>query len=225
MVVAVAREFPDVPVKTIWSREQCFQQGRYRTPHHHTIQGGARRRRLSARAVTSRASFVGTRPLYRLTLGYDDMPYFTSGIIPHVDLSSTNLPRPRLEWRLSGTVLQFTCFFRRILRRRMRRWQPGSTRSSIAYGLVSRWDKTLVRLPASRRSREGGLGAGHCPKVKGRGIAITAWPQGAMARCPAPSCAPRLASRSAARASSPSRKSTWPSSAAASRIAVPCARR
>ena len=32
MVVAVAKEFPGVPVKTIWSREECFRQGRFRTP-------------------------------------------------------------------------------------------------------------------------------------------------------------------------------------------------
>jgi isoquinoline 1-oxidoreductase beta subunit len=32
MVVAIAKEYPGVPVKVIWSREEMMKQGRYRTP-------------------------------------------------------------------------------------------------------------------------------------------------------------------------------------------------
>ena len=39
MVVAVAKEFPGVPVKTIWSREECFQAGPLSHADHHPIQG------------------------------------------------------------------------------------------------------------------------------------------------------------------------------------------
>jgi isoquinoline 1-oxidoreductase subunit beta len=176
MVVAVAKEFPGVPVKTIWSREQCFQQGRYRTPiitRFKAALGGDG----YPHAVTSRASFVGTRPLYRLTLGYDDMPYFTSGIIPHVHISTTNLPVHVLNGAYRGPCFNSHAFF----------VESFIDECAVAAGidpldyrlkLVSRWDKPwsdCLRVAADKAGWGQPL-----PKGEGRGIAITGWPQAAM---------------------------------------------
>jgi isoquinoline 1-oxidoreductase subunit beta len=176
MVVAVAKEFPGVPVKTIWSREQCFQQGRYRTPiitRFKAALGGDG----YPLAVTSRASFIGTRPLYRLTLGYDDMPYFTSGIIPHVHISTTNLPVHVLNGAYRGPCFNTHSFF----------VESFIDECAVAAGidpleyrlkLVSRWDKPwsdCLRVAAEKAGWGQAL-----PKGEGRGIAITSWPQAAM---------------------------------------------
>jgi isoquinoline 1-oxidoreductase beta subunit len=176
MVVAVAKEFPGVPVKTIWSREQCFQQGRYRTPiitRFEAALGGDG----YPLAVTSRASFVGTRPLYRLTLGYDDMPYFTSGIIPHLHISSTNLPVHVLNGAYRGPCFNSHAFF----------VESFIDECAVAAGidpleyrlkLVSLWDKPwsdCLRVAAEKAGWGQAL-----PKGEGRGIAITSWPQAAM---------------------------------------------
>ena len=176
MVVAVAKEFPGLPVKTIWSREQCFQQGRYRTPIITRFKAA-----LGAdgypQAVTSRASFVGTRPLYRLTLGYDDMPYFTSGIIPHVHISTTHLPVHILNGAYRGPCFNSHAFF----------VESFIDECAVAAGidpleyrlkLVSHWDKPwsdCLRVAAEKAGWGQPL-----PKGEGRGIAITSWPQAAM---------------------------------------------
>ena len=176
MVVAVARQYPGVPVKTIWSREQCFQQGRYRTPiitRFKAALGGDG----YPLAVTSRASFVGTRPLYRLTLGYDDMPYFTSGIIPHLHISSTNLPVHVLNGAYRAPCYNSHSFF----------VESFIDECAVAAGidpleyrlkLVSRWDKPwsdCLRVAAEKAGWSQPL-----PKGEGRGIAISNWPQAAM---------------------------------------------
>jgi isoquinoline 1-oxidoreductase beta subunit len=176
MVVAVAKEFPGVPVKTIWSREQCFQQGRYRTPiitRFKAALGGDG----YPIAVTSRAAFVGTRPLYRLTLGYDDMPYFTSGIIPNVHISSTNLPVHVLNGAYRGPCFNSHSFF----------VESFIDECAVAAGidpleyrlkLLSRWDKPwsdCLRVAAAKAGWGQAL-----PRGEGRGIAITSWPQAAM---------------------------------------------
>jgi len=175
MVVAVAKEFPGVPVKTIWSREECFQQGRYRTP---IIA------RFKARlgndgyplAVTSRCSYVGTRPLFQLPLGYDDMPYFTSGIIPHIHFSATNLPLHILNGAYRGPCFNSHAFF----------VETFIDECAVAAGidpleyrlkLVSRWDKPwsdCLRVAAEKAGWGRPL-----PKGEGRGIAITSWPAAA----------------------------------------------
>lgn len=176
MVVAVAKEFPGVPVKTIWSREQCFQQGRYRTPiitRFKAALGGDG----YPRAVTSRASFIGTRPLYRLTLGYDDMPYFTSGIIPHVHISTTNLPIHVLNGAYRGPCFNSHAFFVESF---IDECAAAARIDPLEYRLklVSHWDKPwsdCLRVAAEKADWERPL-----PKGEGRGIAITCWPQAAM---------------------------------------------
>ena len=176
MVVAVAKEFPGAPVKTIWSREQCFQQGRYRTPIITRFKAALGQDGLPL-AVTSRASFVGTRPLYRLTLGYDDMPYFTSGIIPNVHISTTNLPVHVLNGAYRGPCFNSHAFFVESF---VDECAAAAGIDPLEYRLklVSKWDKPwsdCLRVAAEKAGWGQPL-----PRGEGRGIAITSWPQAAM---------------------------------------------
>lgn len=176
MVVAVAKEYPGVPVKTIWSREECFQQGRYRTPiitRFKAILGDDG----YPQAVTSRVSFVGSRPPFQLTFGYDDMPYFTSGIIPNIHFSQTKLPVHVLNGAYRGPCFNSHAFL----------VETFIDECAIAAGidpleyrlkLVSKWDKPwtdCLRVAAEKADW-------HQPLAKGEGlgIAITCWPQAAM---------------------------------------------
>jgi isoquinoline 1-oxidoreductase subunit beta len=176
MAVAVAKEFAGVPVKTIWSREECFQQGRYRTPIVTRFKAALGNDGYPL-AVTSQASFVGTRPLFQLTLGYDDMPYFTSGIIPHVQISAKNLPVHVLNGAYRGPCFNSHAFF----------VESFIDECAVAAGidpleyrlkLVSQWDKPwsdCLRIAAEKAGWGRPLRKG-----EGRGIAITSWPQAAM---------------------------------------------
>ena len=175
MVVAVAKEYPGVPVKTIWSREECFQQGRYRTPivtRFKAILGDDG----YPRAVTSKASFVGSRPLFQLTFGYDDMPYFTSGIIPNVHFSSTKLPIHVLNGAYRGPCFNSHVF---LVETFIDECAVAAGIDPLEYRLklVSEWDKPwtdCLRVAAEKAGWGQPL-----PKGEGRGIAITCWPQAA----------------------------------------------
>jgi isoquinoline 1-oxidoreductase beta subunit len=175
MVVAIAKEFPGVPVKTIWSREECFQQGRYRTPIITRFKAALGGDGYPA-AVTSRTVFIGTRPLFQLTLGYDDIPYFTSGIIPHVHFSSTNLPVHVLNGAYRGPCFNSHAFFVESFIDECAA-TAGIDPLEYRLKLVSKWDKSW-----SDCLRVAALKAGWAkplPKGAGRGIAITNWPQAA----------------------------------------------
>lgn len=176
MVVAVAKEFPGVPVKTIWSREECFQQGRFRTPIITRFKAALGSDGYP-RAVISRASYVGTRPLFQLSLGYDDMPYFTSGVIPNVHISAANLPLHILNGAYRGPCFNSHAFF----------VESFIDECAVAAGidpleyrlkLMSRWDKPWSDC-LHVAAQKAGWGQ-PLPKGEGRGIAITSWPAGAM---------------------------------------------
>ena len=92
MVVAVAKEYPGVPVKVIWSREECFRQGRYRTPITTRFKAVLDDVTGLPQTVVAEACYSGTRPAFQLPLGYFDQPYFNSGIIPNVQLAASNVP-------------------------------------------------------------------------------------------------------------------------------------
>jgi isoquinoline 1-oxidoreductase beta subunit len=175
-VVAVAREFPGVPVKTIWSREECFRQGRYRTPlvtRFKAVLGNDG----YPLAVTSKASFIGTRPLFQLSLGYDDMPYFTSGIIPNVHISTTHLPIHVLNGAYRGPCLNSHAFFVETF---IDECATAAGIDPLEYRLklVSQWDKAwtdCLRIAAQKAGWGQPL-----PRGEGRGIAITNWPKAAI---------------------------------------------
>jgi isoquinoline 1-oxidoreductase subunit beta len=176
MAVAIAKEYPGVPVKTIWSREECFRQGRYRTPITTKFKAvlGADGYPV---AVTSKAAMVGSRPIYQLTFGYDDMPYFTSGIIPNVLISSAPLPVNVMNGAFRAPCFNSHSF---IVETFIDECAAAAGIDPLDYRLklMSKWDKPwsdCLRVAAAKASWGQAL-----PKGEGRGIAITAWPQAAM---------------------------------------------
>jgi isoquinoline 1-oxidoreductase beta subunit len=176
MVVAVAREYPGVPVKTIWSREECFQQGRYRTPivtRFKAILGDDG----YPQSVTSTAAFIGTRELFQQTFGYDDMPYFASGIIPNIQFSSTKLPVHVLNGAYRGPCYNSHSF---LVETFIDECASAANLDPLAYRLhlVSKWDRQwtdCLRLAADKAQWGQPL-----PRGEGRGIAISCWPYAAM---------------------------------------------
>lgn len=176
MAVAVAKEFPGVPVKTIWSREETFRQGRFRTPivtRFKAVLGDDG----YPQAVTSRAAFVGSRPLFQLTFGYDDQPYFQRDAIPNTHFSSVQLPINILNGAYRGPCYNSHAFF----------VETFIDECAVAAGidpleyrakLLSRWDKPwtdCLRLAA----KKAGWGK-RLPRGEGRGIAISNWPQASL---------------------------------------------
>jgi isoquinoline 1-oxidoreductase subunit beta len=176
MVVAVAKEYPGVPVKTIWSREECFQQGRYRTPvitHFKAVLGDDG----YPLAVTSKVAMVGSRPIFQLTFGYDDMPYFTSGIIPNVHITSAVLPVHVLNGAYRAPCYNSHVF---LVETFIDECAVAAGIDPLEYRLklMSKWDKSwsdCLRVTAAKA----GWGR-KLPKGEGMGIAISCWPQAAM---------------------------------------------
>ncbi|TGD76144.1 xanthine dehydrogenase family protein molybdopterin-binding subunit [Mangrovimicrobium sediminis] len=176
MVVAVAKEYPGVPVKTIWSREDCFEQGRYRTPifARYRAQLGEDGYPM---AVRSRASFIGTHPIYQLPLGYDDQPYFTSGIIPNVHISRNNYPVSVMNGAYRGPCYNTHAF---TVETFIDECAVAAGIDPLAYRLhlMSRWDEAwsdCLRVAAEK------IGWGRkLPRGEGLGIAISSWPSAAM---------------------------------------------
>jgi isoquinoline 1-oxidoreductase beta subunit len=172
MVVAVAKEYPGVPVKTIWSREECFQQGRYRTPvvtRFKAVLGDDG----YPSALTSKTSLVGSRPAFQLTFGYDDMPYFTSGIIPNVHMSVATLPVHVLNGAYRGPCYNSHAF---LVETFIDECAVTADIDPLAYRLklMSKWDKPwsdCLRIAAEKSGWGQSL-----PRGEGRGIAISGWP-------------------------------------------------
>jgi isoquinoline 1-oxidoreductase beta subunit len=175
MVVAVAREFPGVPVQTIWSREECFRQGRFRTPIITRFKAMLGEDGYP-QAVTSKAVFVGTQPLFQLPLGYDDQPYFTSGIIPHVHFSAVNMPLNVLNGAYRAPCYNSHVF---LVESFIDECAVAAGIDPLEYRLklMSRWDKPwsdCLRVAAQKAGWGRPL-----PQGEGRGIAISNWPQAA----------------------------------------------
>ena len=176
MAVAIAKEYPGVPVKTIWSREECFRQGRYRTPVITRFKAVLGEDGYPA-AVTSKASMPGSRPIFQLTFGYDDMPYFTSGVVPNVHFSLAPLPVHVLNGAYRGPCFNSHAF---IVETFIDECAAAAGIDPLEYRLklVSKWDKPwadCLRIAAEKANWRQPLSKG-----EGRGIAITAWPQAAM---------------------------------------------
>jgi isoquinoline 1-oxidoreductase subunit beta len=176
MAVAIAKEYPGVPVKTIWSREECFQQGRYRTPittRFKAVLGDDG----YPLALTSKAVMVGSHPLFQYTLGYDDMPYFTSGIIPNLHISSAPLPVNVLNGAYRAPCYNSHAF---LVETFIDECAVAAGIDPLQYRLhlMSKWDKSwadCLRVAADKAGWGKPL-----PKGEGRGIAISCWPVGSL---------------------------------------------
>ena len=86
-VVAVARQYPGVPVKVIWSREETTRQGSYRTMLAARYKAGLDQQGMPL-SLQSETCFSGME----LSLGYTDMAYAAAGAIPNVRIATSKLP-------------------------------------------------------------------------------------------------------------------------------------
>lgn len=173
MVVAIAREYPGVPVKVIWTREEMFRQGRYRTPVQTRFKAVLDDASGLPQAVSGHAAYSGDRALFHLSQGYADPPYFTSGVIPHVSLEQSNLPVHVLNGAYRGPCFNSHAFVTETFIDECAH-AAGADPLEYRLKLLENWDKSwsdCLRIAAEKA----GWGQ-KLPRGEGLGIAITAWP-------------------------------------------------
>jgi isoquinoline 1-oxidoreductase subunit beta len=173
MAVAIARQFPGKPVKTIWSREETFRQGRYRTPIITRYKAVLDEQSGLPQSVTGDCAYVGSRPIFQLPFGYSDQPYFNSGIIPNIRLSTASLPVNILNGAWRAPCYNSHSFFLETFIDECA-VASGSDPLDYRLKLLAKWDKPwsdCLRLVAEKS----GWGK-KLPKGEGLGIAISCWP-------------------------------------------------
>lgn len=86
-VIAIARQYPGVPVKVVWSREETTRQGAYRTQLAARFKAGLGEDGLPL-SLQGETCYSGMP----LNIGFTDMTYAAAGNIPNVRLQTSNLP-------------------------------------------------------------------------------------------------------------------------------------
>ena len=173
MVVAIARQYPGLPVKTIWSREEMFRQGRYRTPIATRFKAVLDDATGLPQAVSGDLCFAGDRPLFQLTQGFGDAPYFNSGSIPNVKLTTTAHPVHVLNGAYRAPCLNSNAFFTETF---IDECAHAARIDPLEYRLelLAKWEKPwsdALRLAADKAGWGKPL-----PLGEGLGVAITNWP-------------------------------------------------
>jgi isoquinoline 1-oxidoreductase subunit beta len=173
IAVAIARELPGVPVKTIWSREESFRQGRYRTPIITRYKAVLDDESGLPQSVNGDCAYVGTRGIFKLPFGYSDQPYFNSGIIPNVKLTTASLPINILNGAWRGPCYNSHCFNLETFIDECA-LAAGADPLDYRIKLLAKWDKPwtdCLRVVAEKSGWGQPL-----LKGEGRGIAISCWP-------------------------------------------------
>ena len=173
MAVAVARQFPGKPVKVIWSREETFRQGRFRTPVVTKMRGVLDDLTGLPQAVTGDVGYAGSRAIFQMPLGFSDMPWFNNGVIPNVRLTSSAVPVNVLNGAFRGPCYNSHAFVVETFIDECAE-AAGIDRLDYRLKLLADWDKSWSD---SLRSAAKGIGWGKVlPKGEGLGIAISCWP-------------------------------------------------
>ncbi len=173
MAVAVARAYPGKPVKTIWTREETFRQGRFRTPIVAKMKAVLDDESGLPQAITGDCAYVGTRPIFQLPLGFNDQPYFNSGIIPNVKLSASTLPVAILNGAWRGPCYNSHAFNVETFIDECA-MAAGMDPLDYRLKLLAKWDKPW-RDCLSLAAEKAGWGT-KLPRGEGVGIAISCWP-------------------------------------------------
>jgi isoquinoline 1-oxidoreductase subunit beta len=173
MAVAIAKAFPGVPVKTIWSREETFRQGRFRTPIITRYKAVLDDESGLPQAVNGDCAYVGTRGIFKLPFGYSDQPYFNSGIIPHVKLTNVSLPISILNGAWRGPCYNSHCFNLETFIDECA-LAAGADPLDYRIKLLAKWDESWTNCLRVVGEKSGWGKA--LPKGEGRGIAISCWP-------------------------------------------------
>lgn len=173
MAVAVAKEYPGHAVKTIWTREETFRQGRYRTPIFAKFKAVLDDTSGLPQSLTADVAYVGTKTGFQLPLGLTDQPYFNSGIIPNLKITSNNLPIHILNGAWRGPCYNSHAF---TVETFIDECAVAAGIDPLAYRLklLEKWDKSwrdCLELAADKAGWGKVL-----PKGEGLGIGISCWP-------------------------------------------------
>lgn len=173
MAVAVAKEFPGRPVKVIWTREETFRQGRYRTPITTRFRATLDDATGLPQGFGADMAYVGSRPPFLIPLGYSDQPYFHSGAIPHVRMTGANLPVHLLNgaWRApcyNSHVFAVEGFIDECA------VAAGIDPLDYRLKLLAAWDRSWSHCLEVAATKAGW--GKPLPKGEGLGIAISCWP-------------------------------------------------
>ena len=167
-VVAVARQYPGVPVKVIWSREETTRQGSYRTALAASYKAGLdeQGKLISLQGETC---FSGME----LSLGYTDMAYAKSGAIPNVRLATSKLPTHLATGAYRGPCYNSHAF---TVETFMDECAVAAGKDPLEFrmALLKDWDpawNNCLKIAAEKAGWGEPL-----PKGQGRGIAISNWP-------------------------------------------------
>jgi len=118
MVVAVAAQFPGIPVHTIWSREESFRQGRYRALMAAKLRMGldetgmpqAMDVHLAAKSIAGGPPFDNPLDNTSMGMGMADSPYSLT-IVPNVVMTTHELPVHIRSGAYRGPYYNSNCFF------------------------------------------------------------------------------------------------------------------
>lgn len=168
-VVAVARQYPGVPVKVIWSREETTRQGSYRTLIAARYKAGLDQQGMPL-SLQSETCFSGME----LSLGYTDMVYAASGAIPNVRIATSKLPM-----HIATGAFRAPCYNSHAFT-----VETFIDECAVAAGidpldyrlkLLAGWDPAWSDC-LNIAAQKAGWGK-PLPRGQGRGIAISNWPQ------------------------------------------------
>jgi isoquinoline 1-oxidoreductase subunit beta len=173
MVVAVAKQYPDVPVHVIWSREEAMRQGRYRP-----LMAGKLKAVLGDDGMpTALLGRMSGGPGF-FALGMPDTAI--AQIVPNVQIESQTVPFHILTGPYRGPGYNSNAFFVETFVDECAvaaGMDPMDYRIKL-YGkwADSGWVKCLEEVKA-----KSGWGTDTLPKGQGRGVAIANWGMGGKA--------------------------------------------
>ncbi|WP_317933286.1 xanthine dehydrogenase family protein molybdopterin-binding subunit [Halioxenophilus sp. WMMB6] len=167
-VVAIARQYPGVPVKVIWSREETSRQGAYRTAiaTGYSAQLGEDGMPL---ALQGEACYSGMQ----VNIGYTDMVYAATDTIPNVQLAVSSLPTHIVTGAYRAPCYNSHAF---TIESFIDECAAAGNIDPLEYRLklLANWDPAwsdCLRVAAEKANWGQPL-----PRGQGRGIAISNWP-------------------------------------------------
>jgi isoquinoline 1-oxidoreductase beta subunit len=182
MVVAVAREYPGVPVHVIWSREETTRQGRFRTMIATRLKAELDDQGMP-QALKGHAVLTGP---FMFASSFSDTPYAVSGAIPNVELGTTLWPTHVLTGAYRGPWYNSFAF---IVETFVDECAVAAGVDPLEYRLrlLSKWDPSWSKC-LQVAAQKAGWGT-PLPKGQARGIAVCGWPMAGMPHSSSVVCA------------------------------------
>jgi isoquinoline 1-oxidoreductase beta subunit len=179
-VVAIARQYPGVPVKVIWSREETTRQGTYRTSLAARFKAGLDEQG-GLQVLQGETCFSGMS----LNIGYTDMAYAAAGGIPNVRLSTSHLPMHIMTGAYRAPCYNAHAF---TVETFIDECAVAGDVDPLDFRLklLADWDPAWSEC-LKVAARKAGWGE-PLPKGQGRGIAISNWPHSGQKQAGATVC-------------------------------------